>query len=674
MRGFQPAVKSKAAKPFTNGGPVRGPGTGTSDDIADEVPNGTYIMPADSTQAVGEQQLAAMGTSARGFSPAKAPSQGDGVPVQLSNGEFKLPPEQVHAVGVQALDQVKNATHTPSTARGFAPGVLGAPQNPEPPLFFADGGLVDDEKRRANSFGDSAAAVSTPGTTQVGAPAPRPAGLPAPSTAPSPSNTFPGNRLQGDNGASGAPVTSPTTSPPAAAATASAAPPAVSPQAQADRAAIGSAWDTVKDVSNDAGRAIADVATLVPRGLVGAYDSAVVRPMRAAGLDAAYLSPKLVPDGVDPESMTPFTDQKRMQQAAAAKPPVPGQQPLPAGVSPSSAGAGRGSVNPPLANPNAVPTAVGLPGFVPPAPPEAAQVMQGVYRNGNSYGDSPASANAGAQTRGLPSPRNMAAADALAQRSEQESIARISAGQSARGFAPGAQAGWSGVIGPEGPNSRERSDLMSALTTVVPGARGLTAAQRNGVQALMNQESQAQQAAERNATALAQTRMQNESSAGIAAMREAGDTGRAVMRENGETGRANARNSIEQGRLNLDTQVRGFDIRAGERQEKLQQQYAAAKTPQEREAVAKHIRDLAGKPEQSPWRVQVTPSVKNVDGSTSEGSVIRYNDQTGAVEKVDLSGGNLPPAKDNPAAMAIVNDTSLTLDQRRDALKKMGYT
>ena len=99
MRGFQPA-KSKA-KPFANGGPVRGPGTGTSDQVPDEVDNGTYIMPADSTQTVGEQQLAAMGSTPRGF----APGQGK-VPVQLSNGEFKLPPEQVHAIGVQALDNI----------------------------------------------------------------------------------------------------------------------------------------------------------------------------------------------------------------------------------------------------------------------------------------------------------------------------------------------------------------------------------------------------------------------------------------------------------------------------------------------------------------------------------------------------------------------------------------
>ena len=71
MRGFQPNAQRGKANPFANGGPVRGPGTGTSDDVQDEVPNGTYIMPADSTQAVGEQQLAAMGGGPRGFAPAQ---------------------------------------------------------------------------------------------------------------------------------------------------------------------------------------------------------------------------------------------------------------------------------------------------------------------------------------------------------------------------------------------------------------------------------------------------------------------------------------------------------------------------------------------------------------------------------------------------------------------------
>ena len=55
------------------------------------------------------------------------------------------------------------------------------------------------------------------------------------------------------------------------------------------------------------------------------------------------------------------------------------------------------------------------------------------------------------------------------------------------------QAGWSGVIGSDPANGnaqRERSDLVSSLTSVIPGARGITAAQRNGLISLMGSERQ----------------------------------------------------------------------------------------------------------------------------------------------------------------------------------------
>lgn len=126
MRGFdiEMTKKSKAA----NGGMVRGKGTGTSDSIKKDARVGSYIMAADSTEAIGEQTLAGMGKK---------------VPVAVSNGEFEMPPEQVHAIGVQVLDQIKNATHTP-VARGL-PGYT--PQNQEPRQFFASGGAVDDMSR-----------------------------------------------------------------------------------------------------------------------------------------------------------------------------------------------------------------------------------------------------------------------------------------------------------------------------------------------------------------------------------------------------------------------------------------------------------------------------------------------------------------------------------------------
>lgn len=90
-------------------------------------------------------------------------------------------------------------------------------------------------------------------------------------------------------------------------------------QAASDRDAISRILSAIKGGSESAGRAIADVATMAPRGLVGAYDTAVVRPMRAAGINAAYLSPKLTPEGANPESMTPFTDVARARDAANAQ-------------------------------------------------------------------------------------------------------------------------------------------------------------------------------------------------------------------------------------------------------------------------------------------------------------------------------------------------------------------
>ena len=125
-------IPRKHVQKLKNGGPVVGPGTGTSDSIKTQVAEGSYIMPADSTEALG------FGMPGYKGMPKAAPTAQPGLgmpgrkqmPVNLSNGEYELPPEQVHAVGVQALDQMKNATHSP------------VPEQGGPELFFANGGEV----------------------------------------------------------------------------------------------------------------------------------------------------------------------------------------------------------------------------------------------------------------------------------------------------------------------------------------------------------------------------------------------------------------------------------------------------------------------------------------------------------------------------------------------------
>ena len=94
---------------------------------------------------------------------------------------------------------------------------------------------------------------------------------------------------------------------------------ALEEQRMSDREGIAKFGRAVWEQMKRAGAAIADVGTLPVRGLAGAYDTAVVRPMRAAGIDAGYISPYLAPEGADVDSMTPFYDQFRRQEKT---PPV----------------------------------------------------------------------------------------------------------------------------------------------------------------------------------------------------------------------------------------------------------------------------------------------------------------------------------------------------------------
>lgn len=696
MRGFDPelarAHKQKLAgsgdpssyngqRGLFPGGIVRGPGDGTSDQVPDHVPSGTYVMPADSTAKVGEAQLAAMGGGPRGLFPKSG-----GVPVQLSNGEYKLPPEQVHAIGVQALDSIKEATHTP-VARGLTPDgaawyrgqreggaksavrglrIAGRQAEAQPPVFFADGGVVEDPRKP--SLVNQIPTGGYPPAPPTGAPTQPPAvqnpavsQIPTGGNPPAPPASGPtGLRIAG---AAGAPAPSVATD----------------PQAQSDRAAIGQAWNAVRGVSEDAGRAIADVATMVPRGLVGAYDSAVVRPMRAAGINAGYLSGHLVPNGVDPSSMTPFTDQKRMADNAAAP-----AAPAPTATAPAgNAGAGR-STDAPMPtsaarsspqNPGAAaaPITRSLPPRIDPAP-EAREVMPGVFRVGNSYGDSAQAAFEGTQTRGLPSRRSEVAAQALSDRYAQQAQGQVQGTiggvprellmqMVARGIDPLAAPTTS--VGQSPAEARERETLVRSLMAPLPGMGGaLTASQRQGLLELQEQRRRDVQGQANNQTALQQTQMQTGAQTDIATMREQGDAGRAA-----------ARNQLDTRRLTLDEQLRGPEIQNAQRLGRLRAQYEAAQTPEARSALARQIRELQGNAQPADWQIQVTPATKNPDGSTSEGSIYRFNRSTGDVQRVDGGqGANLPPIDQNTQALSIRGDKTLTREQKVEALRKLGYS
>lgn len=192
------------------------------------------------------------------ISPQKTPSaqaqalnqQPDSVPAMVKPGEYVLPADTVDAVGgQQALDGVVQATHTQ------APNTAVVPQGFEPQYFFSQGGAVPDEEKRrlaqvpasmqrrenttfeqpaapaaprpARDPGIASAAMALPqdnaptfasmaaqGKSTPPMPVAAPLSAPTQPTPsemgvavpPSPNNIFPGNRLNGASGFSGAPI------------------------------------------------------------------------------------------------------------------------------------------------------------------------------------------------------------------------------------------------------------------------------------------------------------------------------------------------------------------------------------------------------------------------------------------------------------------------------------
>jgi hypothetical protein len=76
-----------------------------------------------------------------------------------------------------------------------------------------------------------------------------------------------------------------------------------------------------------------------------------------------------------------------------------------------------------------------------------------------------------------------------------------------------------------------------------------------------------------------------------------------------------------------------MEIDQAKKLQALQDRYLSA-TGAEQEAIGKQIQALAGKESRGDWKLQVTPATKNADGSTSAGSIVRYNERTGQVEQV----------------------------------------
>lgn len=315
-----------------------------------------------------------------------------------------------------------------------------------------------------------------------------------------------------------------------------------------------------------------------------------------------------------------------------------------------------------VATPQATPPAGSTMG--PPSSAAPQEVQPGIFRQGNSFADSAQGAALGNEPRGLPSRRNDAAGENLASQ------------YTARGFTPGQRTeveqprlGFPGYRAPtiahSGNDWQARKDLQNLETGASSimnrpefAAAGMARFRGGGAQSGPPPAVAAYQAALQTDSALrqaqpgldAETMRQN---AGLMRedMQQSGGVQREAMQQAGETGRTGMRLGIEQQRLQGEAEARGFKTRAQRQEEQLRNTLLDPNaTPQQKQQAQQSMRAIRGDADPSPWKVTVTPAVKNADGSTSQGSIIRHNAVTGEVQQVD-GGNTAQPSANHIAAL-----------------------
>ncbi|WP_441370156.1 hypothetical protein [Acinetobacter lwoffii] len=552
------------------GGKIKGPGTGTSDDVQKTVPNGTYIMPADSTAQIGEQNLEQLG-------------QGKPLDINVSNGEFQMTPEQVHAVGAQALDQMKEQTHTPS---GLPQTIMDQPGE-KPQLFFRDGGLVQnrypsaDEVRKAQQarLGGSQMRDVTPEQRQLPATRSSQPQASTPSTA-APASSGGGFGIKATNMAKGL------------------------GKFHVAGAGLGGAaaglntstedYATRLGLDRNADRGPLAEAAIRTTGVLTDVGNAA-----SFGLLGSRFADKQINQArADADANMADIAKRRAERDATRAKAVPQQQ---AAVTPAPSfndqmneamyGSPPGSqAQPGTANPYAI------------------------QQNGNSF--SYANPGAAAQARASGVPETQASGIRRQARdpegvakfmdntremgpSEQQIQAAIGQQMNPQGF---------GLRYPDRPQmtdeqANERRQLVRDISAPIKGARGMTANQRGQLLEL-NQGDQNRAVQMYNTDANNMTSVQNNSTNNAASilqtgMREDGQNMRhgASLAQDGE--QFNANFGLKAREQNLTEKKEGFGIRQAERVEKLHEMYDKAQTDEQRQSIQQRINRLTGAKDQN---------------------------------------------------------------------------
>lgn len=624
------------------GGMIRGAGTGTSDDIKKNVPAGSYIMPADSTDRLGAKNLKNMGSP---------------TPVNVSNGEFELSPDQVHSVGVQALDAMKNQTHVPvnQPQLGFKPG-----QN-KPELFFANGGDVpewdvDDTVKTAviggvgGAYGAAKAINSVPSVIGSAPNAPVTAGQVAKKVggfAKSALGEMPksaGAKL-GVVGALGSTAFTTATTP-----------------TEKYRERFGFQTDNPSFAGDLAMRALGAASDL-PSNFTG-----------------GVLGKHLYRDNTNAmtANTAPQTVANTQKKAVADKPAV---TTLPSTDTTAKA-------NTPSTT---------FPSMFADTPTQNSNKLAGnpyaIQQKGNSFSYADAGAAAQARANGVPELQSSGIQPVQGVRGIKEFMAntremgpneqQIQDALARREMNLGTQ-GFGINMQPKTPQRNEaqeaeRQAVIKAATTPIAGARGMTANQLRTISDLQqgedNRANQRYTTDANNVAALQREAMGQAGQNLRTTMSEQGANYRTELGERGTNNRFAATNDLENRQYTQD-QVDKTPARMKEQAElNLLKQYDAATTDEQRKAIAAKRDFLMGRTQEQ-QAGKLTPfkqyEVTDDKGNVTQPAKDYFIDERGRT--IDPLAGQLPPIGENPAVKAIMDNNSLSKDEKMTQIVALGYT
>lgn len=374
---------------------------------------------------------------------------------------------------------------------------------------------------------------------------------------------------------------------------------------------------------------------------------------------------------------------------------------------PNTAGAGRGSVNPPNAFPNAVVPSIAeqtAQNNAKPAAP-AQQKATGVEglptrdigggimavtapgHEGTLYTDNKDPQMAGFMNRaaGGPTKEVQDIMQRMSDKSDVERANRFQAQDNAVQFArESQQAQAANAAG--GANARQvqnRMDQEKYLRNLEVKASSITGTKKERIAAnlaytnAMQADAAVRQGTDAGSIANTQAetaRYNTDTTASTANRRE--------DREDARSNRRNARDdrvqSREDAKFTSEEKARGFSVRQAEKTEAARDGYFKALDSGDEKAAAtsleklKALSGIDGK-DSAKWKMHSGPSSKDENGIVTPGETYLYNASTGETRGVGADGGALPPIGENPKVAAIMKNTKLSMDERKQQVRELGY-